>query len=138
MKTLTSEEFEDRVRALARARKIFNNLTGNNITNSFIAYQEVLAERQREISMPLPNIPRPTSGVEVSYEEVICPDCSSIMGFRILGENEDGYKVQIVCSNPDCDTVYNSKEDISWWQKKLRKEREYDITTISVSSGDEE
>jgi hypothetical protein len=43
------------------------------------------------------------------------------MLYRPLAENEEGFKLQWVCSNPDCDTVLNSENDIDWWMNKLRK-----------------
>jgi hypothetical protein len=41
MKELTLGEFQDRLKAIDRAMKIFSELTENNINRAFIAYQKI-------------------------------------------------------------------------------------------------
>jgi hypothetical protein len=121
MKELTLDEFQDRLKAIDRAMKIFSELTENNINRAFIAYQAIFAEREREIFM-LPGTLNEDYHQHISrFEKVPCPECSKNMLYRPLAENEEGFKLQWVCSNPDCDTVLNSENDIDWWMNKLRK-----------------
>ena len=121
MKELNEMEFQDRLLAINRAMHIFGELTGGHITKAFQAYQEIFAEREREIFMShiLP-AQEYLGKVERKYEIVQCPGCSREMYYRPLGENNEGYKLQWVCSNPDCDVVLNSENDITWWMDQLR------------------
>lgn len=124
MRTLTEKEFADRVQALQRAKKLFidTGLT-NNITNAFIAYQTIFAEREREIFIHAA-IDRddPEYYISSRYERVKCPDCGTDMKFRLTPDTE--YPTQLVCKNPDCDTLFSSKETMEWWMQNLAiKER---------------
>ena len=124
MNKLTEQEFQDRVQAVARARAIFNNLTGNNITNSFEAYQLILAEQERPLVIDT-NIDHPVGTMILSpmdgYQRPKCPDCNSDMRFRQLPQNDEGFKTQLVCSNPKCPLVLNSEDTLEQWIEKLDK-----------------
>jgi hypothetical protein len=125
MKELTQDEFQDRLQAINRAMHIFGELTNNHMTKAFQAYQEIFAERERDIFMThiTGGDSRQNLQVERRYEIVPCPECAREMLYRPLDPNDDGFKLQWVCSNPDCDTVLNSENDITWWMNKLRKRR---------------
>ena len=122
MKKLIIEEFEDRVKAIQRARKIFieSDLT-RNITTAFELYQEIFAEREREIFLSTQVYGnRPLTSMD-KYERPKCPDCNSDMMFRQVPENKEGIKTQLVCSSEGCQTVLNSEEDLNWWVKNLKR-----------------
>ena len=125
MKELTREEFFERMHAIQRARRIFfdSGLT-DNITTAFQIYQEVFAEREREIFLNV-NVFRemlPSLSDHIDkYERPKCPDCNTDMQFRQLDENPEGIKIQLVCSNESCDTVLNSENDLQWWMDNLKK-----------------
>jgi hypothetical protein len=121
MNKLTEEEFQDRVEAVVRARKIFIKLTEGNISNAFILYQEVLAEKYRPILLDSKNA---GSRVMTQFDSFIrpkCPDCNSDMSFRQIKDNEEGIRSQLVCSNKDCDTVLNSELSLDDWMRDLEK-----------------
>ena len=116
MKERTKEELSDRMRAVNRAMAIFGELTDNHITKAFQAYQLIFAERERELFYASPsNLHQPRK-----YETLKCTECGRELFFKKLEPNDEGYQSQWVCSNPDCDTVYNSKEDMAWWMDKLK------------------
>ena len=120
MNKLTPEEFQDRVEAVARARSIFINLTGGNLTNAFILYQGVLAEKEREVILSaLTHGDRPPALFD-KFVRPRCPECGAELMFRTVGENDEGVKVQLVCANPECDTVLNSEMSIEEWTKELQ------------------
>jgi hypothetical protein len=120
MNKLTEQEFQDRIQAVARARKIFINLTGGNITDAFTLYQEVLAEQERAVIInTLTSGNRPPALFD-QYDRPKCPECGADMMFRPLAENLKGIKVQLVCENPECDTVLNSEMSIEDWAKELQ------------------
>jgi DNA-directed RNA polymerase subunit RPC12/RpoP len=123
MKELSREEFHDRVMAINRARKIFGELTDKNITNAFIAYQEVFAEREREIFISDATNPFADKiRNEINkYERPECPDCGSKMFFTIAPENDDGIKTMLICSNKECDTRLDSELSLEDWMKVLVK-----------------
>ena len=122
MKKLTQEEFEDRIRAIQRARKIFieSDLT-RNITTAFELYQEIFAEREREIFLSTQVYGNKPLTIMDRYERPKCPDCNSDMMFRQVPENKEGIKTQLVCSSEGCQTVLNSEEDLNWWMKNLKR-----------------
>ena len=121
MKKLTAEEFQERIEALARARKIFGPLTENNITRAFEAYQEILAEQERDIFLSTQTEGRRPRTMMDLYERPRCPDCGSNMLFRVLPENPEGIKTQLVCESRKCKTILNSENDIRWWMTILRR-----------------
>ena len=122
MKEMTEEEFADRAMALQRARRIFieSGLT-NNITKAFEAYQVIFAEREREIFLNSQDHGRRPKTVMDRYERPACPDCGSNMLFRVLPENPEGIKTQLVCESRKCKTILNSENDIKWWMTILRR-----------------
>ena len=120
MNRLTEQEFEDRTQAVARARKIFINLTAGNITDAFTLYQEVLAETEREVIINTLTAGNRTRTLFDNWERPKCPDCGASLMFRPVAENPEGVKVQLVCENPECDTVLNSEMSIEDWAKELQ------------------
>lgn len=120
MKELTFPEFIDRTMAIQRAMHIFKDMTGNNVTNAFIAYQEIFAEREREIFISQASFGLDTKRIDNKYDIVRCPECEWQMLYRDLPVNDEGYKIQWVCTNSECDTVLNSENDITWWMEKLK------------------
>lgn len=120
MKKLTFEEFVDRTMAIQRARRIFidSGLT-NNITHAFQAYQEIFAEREREIFINInAYMKSASSSMYGKYEYPLCLDCGAVMNLRQVPDNPENIKIQLVCSK--CDTVLNSEEDLQWWMNNLK------------------
>ncbi len=122
MNQLTEKEFRDRTEAVARARRIFINLTEGNITNAFILYQEVLAETERLEWITTAYAGNRPPALFDKYERPKCSECGADLMFRMLKPNDEGFKTQLVCSNPQCDTVFNSEMGIEEWEKELRRE----------------
>jgi len=79
MQDISKTEFQDRIEAIQKARRIFNNLTDNNITRSFIAYQEVLAEEKRKIALNTRENGRVPSSplIDDNYIRPHCPECKT-------------------------------------------------------------
>lgn len=124
MNKLTQQEFQDHIGAVARARKIFINLTEGNITNAFTLYQEVLAEQERELILStLTSGNRPPALFD-KFERPKCPDCRTDMRFRHVPINPEMVRVQLVCENPECDLVLNSTKSIEEWVEILRGKNE--------------
>jgi hypothetical protein len=120
MYQLTQEEFNDRLRAVQDAMHIFRELTDKNMTNAFIAYQEILAKRTYPVALPVSEFGTRSRNPFDYLERPICPVCGSVMMFRAVPFNPEGVKSQIVCDNPDCDTVLNSENDLQWWTTQLK------------------
>jgi hypothetical protein len=121
MKKLTREEFDDRVQAFIRAEKIFvNSGITDNITTAFRIYQAVLADRERDLHVA-PSEHGFIPGSQMNrYERPRCPDCGAFMGFRVVPENAEGVKTQLVCMNGACGLVLDSDLTMPEWQEKLR------------------
>ena len=121
MKRLTAEEFQDRLQAFNRATRIFGQLTDNNITLAFQAYQAILAEQDREIHMDVRKMQGMTGSDMDAYERPKCPDCDSDMGFRQVPPNDEGIMTQLVCMNGSCDVVLDSELTMDQWREVLVK-----------------
>ena len=123
MKNLTSAEFNDRIVAVAKARRIFidSGVANKNISTAFILYQEVLAETERQLTLSsnIAGVRNPR--IMDRYERPKCPECEAEMFFRTLAVNEEGFKTQLICSNDSCDTVLNSILTIEDWTKELKE-----------------
>ena len=121
MNRLSQQEFQDRIEAVARARVIFikSGLT-NNITDAFTLYQEVLAEQERAVVIETITSGNRPPALFDRFDRPKCPECGGDMMFRAVPENPEGIKVQLVCENPECDTVLNSEMSIEDWAKELQ------------------
>jgi len=120
MNKLTQQEFQDRVQAVARARKIFINLTDGRLDNAFVLYQEVLAEQERAVIINTLTAGNRPPALFDQYDRPKCPECGADMMFRPVKDNPEGIKVQLICENPECDTVLNSEMSIEDWAKELQ------------------
>lgn len=120
MNRLTEEEFTDRMKAIQRAHQIFieSGLT-NNITTAFKIYQDVFAERERELFLNARVYGNRTPTILDRYERPKCPDCSSDMLIRELPENNEGVKTQLVCTK--CDVVLDTDKSMNEWIEILEK-----------------
>ena len=118
MKELTEEEFQDRMSALARAGRIFPDVM--NISERFKIYQEVFAEREREIFLTTQIYGNRPKTVMDKYERPKCPDCEADMMFRLVPENPMGIKTQLVCTNDKCDVVLGSEKTLEEWMTMLK------------------
>lgn len=116
MKRLTKEEFEDRMLALHRAKRIFieSGLT-NSITRAFEIYQEVFAERERQLQ-----VTRMTDGGDI-YELPDCPDCGDKM--RIIGAPPGvvgEINSRLACQNQKCGATFDSPYTLEQWRERLK------------------
>lgn len=120
MKKLTREEFQDRLEAINRARKIFieTGLT-KNISHAFEVYQEMLAEAERKITLTKELADGRIGAMFDEYERPECPECGSWMYLRVV--NDTAVHSQLVCSSPKCDVALNSPLSIDDWKKELKK-----------------
>jgi hypothetical protein len=121
MNKLTEQEFQDRIQAIQRARKIFieSGLT-NNIGVAFQLYQEVFAERERQIFLDTAVHGNRQPALFDRFTRPKCPECQSDMMLRIIPENEEGIKTQCVCSS--CDIVLDSEKSLDDWFQILKIE----------------
>ncbi len=127
MKKLTGEEFRDRVKALARARKIFIPGVTKSISDAFVLYQGVLAEEERKEKLvsertrdygPLGDIQRPE-----------CPDCGGTMGLRLIRapkgrQNKKGWNSCWTCDDDKCLHEEYSLNELKDWLLLLKKGEE--------------
>ena len=106
MKNLTYDEFQNRLQAFNRARKVFieSGLT-KNISHAFEAYQEILADEHR--SLTITGKPRTMpEGIRVR-----CKICGKGMGLgpvnTMPGDQIGGdWKSQWYCTNCD-ESIFN-------------------------------
>ena len=88
MKKLTREQFQERLNAICRARKIFigSGIT-NNISVAFEIYQALLAEQERALTLTKELADGRIGTLFDEYERPECPDCGTPMLLRaVLGE----------------------------------------------------
>ena len=75
MKQISFEEFEDRIEAIMRVRKIFVSYITKNITTAFELYQEVLVEQERKRFLTTVTGGRVSMTWLDQYERPRCPKC---------------------------------------------------------------
>jgi hypothetical protein len=120
MKKLTREEFDDRMNAIQRARGIFiaSGLT-KNLTIAFELYQEIFADRERQLTLNSSIETGEHRNIMDNYERIKCPDCQEDMRFRVLPKNDEGIHTQLVCSK--CDLVLDSEKTLQDWMNTLKE-----------------
>lgn len=126
MRKLTYEEFNDRINAEQRARRIFIHMTAGDISKAFEAYQLILAETNRPINIPADSMQGMTGSEFDILPRPNCPYCGISMFIRGVPANTEDVKSQLVCSNPICDTVLDSALSILEWRDLLKKMKEED------------
>jgi len=122
MKKLTSEEFRDRVGAVARTQKIFTPHLTNNISIAFEIYQEVLAEQERQLVISKER--ERDYGLLANIQRPICPDCSKELGLRLINipqgkGNLYGYNSSWICEDPECSYEEFSIKTLNDWLDTL-------------------
>lgn len=113
--------------AIQRARRIFieSGLT-DNITTAFQIYQEILAERDRELTITREMAPEEYGGFVIREDDLFdCPNCGDKMYIRFFTNPGEGEaKSQVVCRNDKCDTIYDSDKTASEWIQYFKEERQ--------------
>jgi len=132
MKKLDNRQFQDRIKAIQRARKIFieSGLT-NNISVAFEIYQRLLAEEHRDIFLRTFGLGRrPHNWVDFNYIRPTCPDCAKNgrkgipLYLRVINlpkgpRNMHGYRTAWICTHPDCIYESFSTNTVDQWLKIL-------------------
>lgn len=150
MKRLTLLEFNDRMEAMLRARKLFQSLKDQkcphckkefkaplNVTKIFQAYQELVAEQDRVVfintyAMPyMPERATAISGLDQNKRPK-CPKCSKPMLFMPhIGQmgpkgNPAGWQTGWSCpdtplEDKECWYIHYSKKPVSYWMELIKK-----------------
>lgn len=84
---MTLSEFQKRLVEVDKARRIFNNLTDDNITKSFAAYQEILASEKMDELISSKSIP--INPLHNSTRRG-CPECGASMDLHLRVPDENG------------------------------------------------
>lgn len=122
MRKLTYDEFQDRLMAEQRAKHIFLHMTGGDVAKAFEAYQDILAETQRPVIVPAASMQGMTgSEFDGLRHRPKCPVCGMDMNLRSVPSNLEGIRSQLVCADPKCDVVLDSKLTISEWYDLLKQ-----------------
>ena len=129
MKKLSEEEFSDRAKIVARARKIFLPHLTKNISIAFELYQEVLAEQERIRFLTTVNGGRISLTWLDQYERLVCPLCDEPLYLRIIREpkgvsNQKGWKTCWECLGPTCAYEEYSEKSVEDWIKQLKRRSE--------------
>lgn len=122
MRKLTYDEFQDRLMAEQRAKRIFLHMTGGDVAKAFEAYQDILADTQRPVIVPAASMQGMTgSAFDGLKHRPKCPECGMDMNLRAVPDNIEGVKSQLVCADPQCDVVLDSELTIPEWYDLLKK-----------------
>lgn len=117
MEKLTHEEYQHRLSVINKAMALYGEAAGYNINKAL----EMLNEPDFEISIPAERFKGLTGSEFDAYERPLCPDCGEAMGFRQVPPNDEGVKTQLICLNPNCDTVLDSELTMDQWREVLTK-----------------
>ncbi len=121
MKKMTFEEFQKRLIEVDNARKIFNNLTGNNITRSFAAYQEILASEQMAETISSEQANR-TPEILDDYLKKKCPECGLDMSMRVRAKDEEGKIWPTAWHCTGCFAMYYSDKEFGEIMREAQRD----------------
>jgi len=131
MNKLTEQEFQDRISALTKARKIFIPHMTKNISIAFELYQKVLAKQKQDIFLNTAKAGRAPRTWLDKYERPECPECGEVLYLRsICGKgikqhgNLKGWKTCWECLGPRCMYEAYSRKSIGKWMKRLRRKKD--------------
>lgn len=127
MRRISREEFEDRLRAVQTARRIFveSGLT-KNISIAFQVYQEIFAETERDLVISTATHGRRLPTEFDHYPRPVCPDCGETLLFRGVPKNARDIQTQLVCSSRNCKLALNSVMILPGWLNLVKtKSAEY-------------
>jgi len=116
MKPLNIEAFQDRIEAVARARRIFIPHITTSITLAFTIYQEILAEHQRQVQLDTASAGHQPPSILDQLGRLNCFSCETPMALRILSNGR--FKTQWEC--PRCGNKRRSKKTLNDWIDYLR------------------
>jgi hypothetical protein len=131
MNELTQEEFQNRILDLHRAEKIFieTGLT-KNLSVAFRVYQEIFAEHKKQLVLNTADHGRRPPALFDGLNRPTCPVCGKAkMLFRTLPLGQE-LKVQLLCEDPTCDTVLNSREEMKAWIERMKGADPIDVSGL--------
>lgn len=117
---MTFEEQQIRMQTIRKAQEMFPD--EHNITMALDAYKKATGD-PTPLFITTKEVDRPLTPMD-DYEKIPCEMCQSDMMFRILPDNDEGFRTQLVCANPECPNVLNSEFTIQDWMDALRKKDE--------------
>lgn len=138
MKKLDIKEFQDRIEAAARARKIFTPHLTKSISVAFELYQEILAEQDR-LDRLNSRMARRIPTIFDKYERPKCPKCGADLKLRTImrrgkcprtGEripresNKFGWRTCWECRKGDCTYEEYSRREWKDWLITLTPKKE--------------
>ena len=116
---MTFEEFSKRTTEIAKANKIFGNLTDNNISISFAIYQEILAEETMEVFVSTAaggnRAPTPMD----AHVRPKCPECDVDLRLKIGPIDADGKRWETAWVCTKCLAEFYSEKTVDEWMKEL-------------------
>ena len=136
MNKLTQQDFQDRIQAVARSRKIFieSGIT-NNISHAFTLYQGVLAEQERPLTLQgSKDGIRPRTILD-DYQRPACPYCGADIMFLPVTPAVQGIQMHLVCFNPECDHFWFSRKSIQEWILFLQQGRANEVDFSAMAQG---
>jgi predicted RNA-binding Zn-ribbon protein involved in translation (DUF1610 family) len=131
MKKMTQKEFNERLIAMAEAKRIFidSGMT-NNISIAFELYQKILADKEMPLQLDSKvqeahkgpendSPPQITIPMDVDLEKPSCPDCGKTLTLRQATGDEwqDGYRSCWTC--PACKYEGLSEKSPMRWIREL-------------------
>jgi hypothetical protein len=114
----TYKEQMERINTIIKAKDMFPE--ERNITVALRKYKDVTGDPIEVMVSTRDYGNKPTSFMD-DYERILCPECGADMLFRILPENEEGFKTRLECSNKTCKNAINSEYSIIEWMQVLKK-----------------
>jgi hypothetical protein len=119
MKKMSFEEFSKRVAEIDKANKIFGNLTGNNISQSFAMYQEILAEEKMEVFISTAEGGDRAPTIMDDYERPKCPECDTYLRLKIAPVDAEGHRWNTAWVCIKCSAEYYSENTVEDWMREL-------------------
>jgi hypothetical protein len=121
MKAINYEEFTNRIKEVAKARKIFIPSITNNISVAFDLYQEVLAEEKRDVFISTAIGGNEPQTPMHDFERPKCPDDDKALYLKVMALDKNGKMWNTAWYCKTCGSEFYSDKTTGDWVKELEK-----------------
>jgi hypothetical protein len=121
MNIMDYKEFSNRLKEVAKARKIFIPHITNNISVAFELYQEVLADEKREVFISTAIGGNEPKTPMHDYERPRCPEDDKALYLKIMVPDKNGKIWNTAWYCKVCGSEFYSDKEAEDWIRELTK-----------------
>jgi len=125
IKKLTEKQFQERLKGLMFARKIFMPHITNNITIAWEMYQEMVAGEKMEIFIANAQVEHLDKNPLKGLKRPKCPECNGDMVLRLGAVDMDGKQWPTAWACKPCIIEVYSDKSVDEWRRELVDESSF-------------